>query len=179
MKASCVQFDVDVDTDQEIEAMRDAISLISGLTGIDERFILAMILQESAGCIRVWTTKYAHSNPRLMQSYNGTGTCNSNVAEGGAITIPGVITTPCPEDTIRQMVLDGTNGTVWGDGLVQDLQAQGDPGPQGYYRAAKIYNGGPTELSGVLEDGCCTESYVSDVANRLTGWAWGAWTFSA
>ena len=72
------------------------------------------------------------------------------------------------------MIKDGTNGTAADNsGLRQNYAWQNSTGAQGYYRTAKIYNGGNQTLldnENSLESGCCTGSYVSDIANRLTGW---------
>lgn len=172
MKSSCSNnWNVPDDTDTEIAEMRDTILSVGADTGMDPRFILAIIMQESSGCVRVITTSYSHANPGLMQSFNGTGTCNPNNAEAD---LPGVtstgVQTPCPASEIRQQILDGTNGTVWGPGLVQDMQQQGHTDVSGYYRTARLYNGGSLEADGNLIGPCCTASYASDVANRLTGW---------
>lgn len=169
MKVGCQQWAVQDDTDQEVDEMRDSIHKVASLTGIDARFILAIIMQESLGCVRVITTAYSHSNPGLMQSYNGSGTCNSNIP---ALSSQGVVQIPCPKHETYQMILDGTNGTQSGDGLRQNFAEQGDTGAQGYYRTARIYNGGGIDPSGDLGKGCCTASYVSDIANRLMGWAY-------
>ena len=181
MKASCSAWGVPDDTDQEINDMRDSILSIGTLTGIDARFILAIIMQESTGCVRVITTQYSHSNPGLMQSYNGTGSCNNN---GAPLGIPGtsnagVVQDPCPQSEIYQMILDGTNGTEWGPGLRQDYDQQGQADISGYYRTARIYNGGSLEANGDLEGPCCTQSYVSDIANRLTGWTYSPRDYTA
>lgn len=89
MKASCAQWGVPDDSDDEIADMRSAILSIGADAGIDPRFILAIImqvstarttvvslegtnsLQESTGCVRVITTAYSVFNPGLMQSHNG------------------------------------------------------------------------------------------------------------
>ena len=113
-----------------------------------------------------------------MQSFNGSGSCNLN---DGALGIAGTssanVQTPCPPSEINQMILDGTNGTIWGPGLVQNQQNVAEVKPQytgaaQYYWTSKVYNGGNTSLASetALEDGCCTASYVSDIANRLVGW---------
>lgn len=175
MKASCAQWSVPDDTAQEIEDMRQAIVSISGLTGLDERFILAVIMQESTGCVRVITTAYSHANPGLMQSYNGTGSCNGN---SPAVGISGDVQYPCPQAEIYQQILDGSNGTVWGPGLRQDYAQQGHTDVSGYYRTARLYNGGSLSEDGSLEGPCCTPSYVSDIANRLTGWAYAPNTYN-
>jgi hypothetical protein len=201
MKISCANWGVPNDSDEEIEDIKNSIYQVENLSGIDARFILAIIMQESTGCVRVSkyptiprgyllpmmryrvftnipraivTTEYSHPNPGLMQSYDGTGTCNSNQASLGiAGTSASNVNTPCPQSEIYQMVLDGTNGTAAGPGLRQDFAQQGLTGSAGYYRTAKVYNGGIESLTAnenSLESGCCTSSYVSDVANRLTGW---------
>lgn len=73
------------------------------------------------------------------------------------------------------MILDGTNGTTAAanSGLRQNFVQQGLNGSEGYYRTAKIYNGGIQSFldnESHLERGCCTSTYVSDIANRLMGW---------
>ena len=204
MKISCQQWGVPDDSDQEIAEMKASILSVSSGTGIDARFILAIIMQESTGCVRVITTAYSHANPGLMQSFNGTdtqalqpqirgqiilltpstgtGSCNTNNAPSN---IPGGgsasgVQTPCPASEIKQMILDGTNGTIWGPGLKQDMvQAAvnaADPA-QAYYRTARIYNGG-TFVADDLSQPCCTSSYASDVANRLMGWVHAPRTYS-
>ncbi|CAD0050230.1 unnamed protein product [Aureobasidium pullulans] len=142
------------DSDDEIAAIKAAIKKVSASSGVDARFILAIVMQESNGCVRVVTTSWSVQNPGLMQDHAGTGTCNS----GG----------------IEQMIVDGTTGTTSGDGLVQCLSQAAASDVSQYYRAARIYNGG---YSGFKADdlgtGCCTLCYASDVANRLTGWSSG------
>jgi hypothetical protein len=175
MKLGCEQWGVPDDSDAEIASMRSSILSVGNLTAIDPRFILAIIMQESTGCVRVITTAYSHNNPGLMQSYNGTGTCNANNAPLG---IPGVegsgeVSTPCPPAMIRQQIMDGTNGTVYGPGLRQNYADAGKGAvdtAQIYYRTARIYNGGRFVASD-LSQPCCTESYASDIGNRLMGWA--------
>ena len=71
MKTSCAQWGVDDNSDQEMAEMKQAITSISTASGIDARFILAIILQESTGCVRVITTQYSVFNRGLMQSHNG------------------------------------------------------------------------------------------------------------
>ena len=57
-------------------------------------------------------------------------------------------------------------GTVQGDGLTQVFNEAGD-----VYTAARIYNSGSVAPNGDLSDGNgATPCYVSDIANRLTGW---------
>lgn len=169
MKMACLQWLMEPDRNSEIEDMRISIQSISKDTDVDARFILANILQESMECVRAPTSFGSHDNPGLMQSYMGTGGCNSG----------SVAQTPCPLTEIRQMILDGTNGTSSGPGLVQNLASQDhiqDPA-QVFYRAARIYNGGSIKDESTLELTEGTSSYVSDLANRLTGWAYAPSNF--
>lgn len=84
-----------------------------------------------------------------MQSHNGQSYSSSHSAE-----------------SIMAMVQDGTQGTEAGDGLVQNLNIYGDP-----YSASRGYNSGYIPKSGDLSQAAgATACYVSDVANRLTGW---------
>jgi len=129
-------------------------------TGVDHRFILATIIQESGGCVRVPTTDYGIPNPGLMQDHNGVGTCNSD----------GKVSNPCPGATIFQMVTDGTAGTPDGDGLAQSINTSGWGTDADFYRAARLYNSGAIDESGNLQAGIATHCYSSDIANRLTGW---------
>ncbi len=66
MKASCAQWSVPDDTDAELADMKTAIQAIASTTGVDARMILAVIMQESTGCVRVITTEYSVFNPGLM-----------------------------------------------------------------------------------------------------------------
>ena len=64
------------------------------------------------------------------------------------------------------MVQDGTQGTASGNGLVQNLNIYGNA-----YSAARGYNSGYIPKSGNLSEAAgATACYVSDIANRLTGW---------
>lgn len=115
----------------EMGELLEAITSEAASTGVDQRFILAVIvshwasivgsvslsadlrqMQESSGCVRVASTTSPESsiqNPGLMQTHNGNGTCNAG----------GTIQNPCPASAITQMVVDGTAGTDSGDGLQQ------------------------------------------------------------
>jgi LysM repeat protein len=134
----------------------ESIRTVSGETGVDARFILAVALQESIACVRAPTTANGVRNPGIMQDHNGEATCN----EGG------VVLNPCPKEKIYQMIKDGVAGTPYGDGLKQTL-AQGGGN---WFAAARIYNSGSIDPSGRLEAGGATHCYSSDIANRLIGW---------
>ncbi|KAF2763652.1 hypothetical protein EJ03DRAFT_283713, partial [Teratosphaeria nubilosa] len=156
---SCTQFSESNNSDEETSNLQSAISSLASSSGIDARFILAIVMQESGGCVRAPTTNYGVTNPGLMQSHDGTGSCNN-----------GGVQDPCPQSEITQMIEDGTTGTSEGDGLEQTLRQAGCEDVSRYYKAARIYNSGSIAQSKNLDDGVATHCYASDVANRLTGW---------
>jgi hypothetical protein len=98
------------------------------------------------------TTSYGGvSNPGLMQSHGGTEFSSHHANQ-----------------SIYDMVSDGTQGTATGDGLVQNLIYYGDA-----YTASRGYNSGIVPISGNLSEAAgATACYVSDLANRLTGWTY-------
>jgi len=150
-------------SEQETNDIRTAIEQVAGETGVDSRFILAIVMQESKGCVRAPTTDNGVVNPGLMQSHNGSGTC------------AGI--SPCPFDTILLMIRDGTAGTAHGDGLQQTYaQASGaiGGGARAHYAAARLYNSGSVDYENLNNGFTSTACYAADVANRLTGWTLAA-----
>ena len=120
-------------TGDEINGIKKAIERYANEAQMDKRFILAVVMQESKGCVRVKTTTSPDgrvTNPGLMQTHNGSGSCFQRF--------------PCPDDAIDQMIRDGVMGTSSGDGLRQTLdkavQRVGQKNGQAYYRAAREYN---------------------------------------
>ncbi|KAN0075084.1 hypothetical protein V8E54_007695 [Elaphomyces granulatus] len=175
MMQSCSQWNVPNDSQSEISEIYSAIQNISSQTGVDNRFIVAIMMQESNGCVRAPTTNNGVRNPGLMQSHNGQGTCYD-----------GSVLDPCPQSEITLMINDGSQYKIahgfhplaagtsgGGDGLIQILDGKGGPSAaaQSFYQTARIYNSGSIAASGNLEDGIATHCYASDVANRLLGWA--------
>ena len=79
MKTSCSNNGFGTnDSPQEIAHIGQAIQTVSKNNGIDPRFVLAVVMEESAGCVRVPTTVSPDGtvrNPGLLQDHNGTGTC--------------------------------------------------------------------------------------------------------
>lgn len=137
-------------------------------TDLDARFIFAVMMQESEGCVRTVDTHSPDGvrNPGLMQSHNGKHACYS-------------LQEACPDDMIVGMIRDGAGGTydrpAGGDGLAQCLAKAKEMGAkegsaQQYYIAARLYNSGPNSYTfgNPLENGQ-TSSYVSDIANRFKG----------
>jgi LysM repeat protein len=162
MLASCAQWGVPNNTPDEISQIGSSIQAVSGETGVDARFILAVVMQESGGCVRAPTSNFGVRNPGIMQSHNGIGTCNDN----------GQVQQPCSAQAITQMIRDGTAGTPSGDGLSQLLSQVASTGDEKYFLAARMYNSGSVAPSGNLNDGIATKCYVNDVANRLCGWTY-------
>ncbi|KAA8575619.1 hypothetical protein MFRU_020g00220 [Monilinia fructicola] len=162
MGTSCTQFGQNNNSPGEIEHIRNAIHHTAASSGVDRRLILAIIMQESGGCVRAPTTVGSHANPGLMQDHDGVHSCNNG----------GVVQYSCPAYTIYGMVQEGTQGTATGDGLQQLLaQAGGGHTAHAHYIAARLYNSGSyqwgTDL-GAPQWG--TSCYASDVVNRLLGW---------
>ncbi|KAF1824691.1 uncharacterized protein K489DRAFT_294915, partial [Dissoconium aciculare CBS 342.82] len=129
--------------DENSQLLR-AIKTVSNSTGVDKRFILAVVMEESRGCVRVHTTSLAVSNPGLMQSYQGLGSCAGTAASPLPLN-------PCPYTQIQQMIHDGTASNAAGVNL-QDLLVRHTEGYQPidagtdetakFYRAARMYNSG-------------------------------------
>nr|POE48892.1 hypothetical protein CFP56_38989 [Quercus suber] len=170
--ASCSQYGVPNNSDDEIQSIFNAIEQVAQSSGVDHRFILAIILNESTGCVRVPTTSVAVSggtiyNPGLMQDHDGHFTCNTATNDEYNQGL-GVVS-PCPQESITGMIMDGTVGTDAGDGLatlINDAQGAGATDAQIYYLAAQWYNRGAFNpaVGGELS------TYASNVANYLTGW---------
>ena len=77
------------DSPTEIANIKTAIESVAATTKVDHRFILAVIMQESGGCVRVPTTTSPDGtvrNPGLMQDHNGAASCSG--------------VNPCPQSTV-------------------------------------------------------------------------------
>jgi hypothetical protein len=155
MSKSCSQFQQKDNSPAEIADIKKAISQVAKETNLKDVFLLAIIMQESKGCVRAPTTSYGFSNPGIMQSFQGKNSCfNVN---------------PCPSDKIVGMIRDGA-GVGLGAGLQQSLKQAGGSDAQTYYKAARVYNSGSVAAGGNLGAGIATHCYSSDIANRLMGW---------
>jgi len=135
-------------SDHLINYIKKYIQMVARDSNVDHRAILAVIMQESNGCLRVPTTNNGVVNPGIMQSHNG-------MAFNPAA--------PCT--TIHGMIVDGTQGTAYGDGLVQLINQYGD-----YFSAFRAYNSGTVNSQDLSAGMGATPCYVSDIANRLMGW---------
>ncbi|KAK4556147.1 hypothetical protein LTR86_006844 [Recurvomyces mirabilis] len=173
MQKSCSQYNEANNSDEEIAAIKSAITSVAQSANIDNRFVLAIMMQESKGCVRVPTTKYSVANPGLMQDYAGSASCNSAIWSSGALVTPGTAQNPCPSDTITKMVTEGITGTAASseEALGPLFKGIGKNTAQAYFQTARKYNSGPTSIpaNGDLSSGGSTSSYASDVANRLIG----------
>lgn len=137
------------DTQQQIGYIHDGILEVAKDSFVDPRFILAVIMQESHGCVNVGTTSNGVSNPGIMQSHNGVSFNPSQ-----------------PQQSIVQMIRDGVQGTSSGDGLVQLINKYGD-----VFSASRGYNSGTVTQNQLNAGNGATASYVTDIANRLLGWS--------
>jgi len=151
-KQSCGWLDLgDNNTPEMIQDIHNAIQDRANASLVDQRIILATVIQETNGCPLVshTTSSGGTRNPGLMQSHNG----HSYNPKHSRLSI-------------LLMIQDGTQGTDAGWGLVDNLNLYGNP-----YRAMRGYNSGYIPESGDLsEKAGATACYVSDMANRLTGW---------
>ncbi|MCJ1307317.1 hypothetical protein MMC25_000963 [Agyrium rufum] len=135
------------DDQEQIDAICSTIQEVAKASLVDHRLILAVILQESSGYVYVGTTFNNNAgNPGLMQSaacifYNGT------------------------DASIVQMIIDSTQGTASGNGLVQGINQYGN-----VYDAARACNSGTVDQGNLNDGEGATASYVFDVANRLVRW---------
>ncbi|KAJ4360246.1 uncharacterized protein N0V89_000806 [Didymosphaeria variabile] len=157
--SSCSQFNMENNSQEESDNIKKAIQDVSGASGVKPEFLLAIVMQESKGCVRAPTTNYGFDNPGLMQSFQGTHSCNP---DGNGVV-------PCPYDTIKGMLEDGAglNGDV---GLKEGLAQAGGDDVSKFYKASRIYNSGSIAGDGNLNGGIATHCYATDVANRLIGW---------
>lgn len=162
LQQSCTQYagSPDNNSETENEQIKSALETVAGETGLDKRYLLALLMQESKGCVRAPTTNYGENNPGLFQSFNGQATCNPDNVN---------FKTPCPESEILAMVREGA-GIGRPFGLMQAIEQSGATDDSKYYKGARIYNSGSIASSGNLGDGIATHCYATDIANRLVGW---------
>ncbi|EME85861.1 uncharacterized protein MYCFIDRAFT_150910 [Pseudocercospora fijiensis CIRAD86] len=152
-------------TETETGWLLGAIHQVSISTSVDPRFILAVIIEESRGCVRVQSTSLAVQNPGLMQSYEGKGSCSDPVVQR-----------PCPYAEIAQMLSDGTASNEAGVNLKDLIAASGKSDVSKYYIAARMYNSGPHSIpeDGELSGPGANPCYAADIANRLLGYVGGS-----
>lgn len=96
--------------EEEIAHIHEAVVTTSEEARVDPRFILAIIMQESKGCVRVPITNYGHDNPGLMQDFEGSVACNTRKLLNGVLSKEGIVQYPCPRKSIKQMIRQGAIG---------------------------------------------------------------------
>ncbi|KAH8593837.1 hypothetical protein B0O99DRAFT_626293 [Bisporella sp. PMI_857] len=143
------------DSKQEVASIKKAIEKAAKESGVDRRLILAMIMQESSGNVRVPNTTSVDGviNTGLMQAHTGSSFDSDDSA-----------------GSIERMVRDGVEGTNKGDGILQCLvHRKGNT-----YEALREYNSGSLGVNReqLNEDGGGPNKYVQLVANRLMGHVW-------
>src|SRR5882757_2766007 len=74
MRVSCINLGADNgpdNSDEEIGQIWNAIQAASYQTQVDHRFISAILMQGSKGCVRVRTTNNGVTNPGFLQTHDG------------------------------------------------------------------------------------------------------------
>ncbi|ORY12187.1 hypothetical protein BCR34DRAFT_564001 [Clohesyomyces aquaticus] len=161
INSACTQFGQANNSPPETAAVKSGLESASESSGIPKELLLAIMIQESKGCVRAPTTP-THGgirNAGLMQDFNGEATCN----QGGSAK------NPCPKETIAQMIMEGA-GVNMKFGVMQAIQQSNAIDAGKYYQGARIYNSGSLDPTGNLGKGYGTPCYASDITNRLIGW---------
>ncbi|KAG9192605.1 hypothetical protein G6011_11339 [Alternaria panax] len=147
----------DNNSDAETQAIKDSIQTESHNSGVPKEFILAVMMQESKGCVRAPTSQSDAHSPGLMQGA-GTASCHP---------LGQVPTSPCPADEIRAMIHEGTAGEGLRTSLKESLDAFSTTRDDSkYYKAARRYNSG-SQITNPNLGLSATACYASDIANRL------------
>ncbi|KAL8997311.1 MAG: hypothetical protein Q9169_003403 [Polycauliona sp. 2 TL-2023] len=152
------------DGPDEADAAIAAVQSVANSAGIDPRIAFAMMMQESSGKVRPIIGDYGLSYGLFQVQNPAVPLCNDYPKN------------ECPDDVITTQVEfgifghKGTSAPV-APGIAYWLGAQdGNVG-----RALRGYNtGNVPDPSDLTNSGGATASYVSDVANRLTGALVGA-----
>ncbi|TVY71427.1 hypothetical protein LSUE1_G006464 [Lachnellula suecica] len=177
------------DSAAQITDILSSIQQVADTSLADHRFIFATIMQESSGCVNVETSKNPDptqpDNPSFAATTAFTSTqpvsdpkefCSLEFltdnghrglmqSAGGSSFVGNSASAAAQAASITQMIIDGTQGTAKGDGLVQCINQYGN-----IYEAARCYNSGTVDPSDLNNGEGATSSYVNDIANRMTGW---------
>ncbi|CAG9949407.1 unnamed protein product [Clonostachys rosea f. rosea IK726] len=166
-EVACNGLSIAPNSDAENAVLKSSIKSGAAQANLDERFLLAAVFQESAGCVRVKTSTSPNEkirNPGLLQCFNGSFTCND---PGAGVAI----LEPCPDEQIIGMITDGL-GITTSDGFMQCVNEKaGASDVSKYYKGALYYNSGVMPESGNLGKGRANACYSSDIANRVMGWS--------
>ncbi|KAL8907512.1 MAG: hypothetical protein Q9171_005827 [Xanthocarpia ochracea] len=148
----------------EADAAIAAVQAVSQSAGLDPRIVFAVMMQESSGKVRPIVGDYGKSYGLLQAQIPGIPLCDDYSKN------------ECPEDVITSQIKFGVfghdgNGSPVAPGLAYWMEAQaGDVS-----RSLRGYNTGSVpDPNDLTKAGAATVSYVSDVANRLTGALVGA-----
>jgi hypothetical protein len=145
--------------DTEAKDLKDSIKDESQKSGVPKELILAVVMQESKGCVRAPTSTSDAHNPGLMQ---GAGTASCNLLGGSPIY-------PCPKSTIAAMIHEGTAGVDLRTTLKESLDFftnSGTTDDSKYYKAVRRYNSG-SQVTDANLGVSNTPCYASDISNRL------------
>ncbi|KAI4262601.1 MAG: hypothetical protein L6R42_002222 [Xanthoria sp. 1 TBL-2021] len=152
------------DGPDEADAAIAAVQSVSESAGFDPRIGFVMMMQESSGKVRPIVGDNGKSYGLFQAQIPGIPLCN-NYAKN-----------ECPEEVITTQVEFGIfghagTGSPVAPGIAYWMEAQaGNVG-----RALRGYNTGSVpDPNDLTQSGGATASYVSDVANRLTGALVGA-----
>ncbi|KAE7996963.1 hypothetical protein FH972_001639 [Carpinus fangiana] len=145
------------DNSTEISNILSSIKSISASAKVDARVILGVIIIEV--CLpkngsSVWPSNSSHSR----QSYNPT--YKSYDPSKSALSI-------------NRMIVDGTQGTAAGPGLVQWFNHASDVSfdtAGNVYKVLRGYNSGALNSSNLSDGEGANDAYVSHIVNYLQGW---------
>ncbi|KAL9114594.1 MAG: hypothetical protein Q9227_001272 [Pyrenula ochraceoflavens] len=140
------------DTDADVANIKDAVQQVARQTGVEARVIVCIIMQESSGNVGVATTTNQDGSHTggLMQALGSPG-------------FPGKH--GLTQHEITSMVEAGTKHFK---GNLNQIGGDHDSAEHIYW-ALRLYNSGRLDKSNLSNGLGATDSYVSDVANRLTG----------
>jgi len=77
------------------------------------------------------------------------------------------------QTSITRMIIDGTQGTAYGPGLVQLFNDAADTATKtsgNVYAVLRAYNSGKINAAELSDGQGATPAYVSNIANYLQGW---------
>ncbi|KZF23506.1 hypothetical protein L228DRAFT_267504 [Xylona heveae TC161] len=139
------------DSANDVGRIWNAVNEAAKKHGVEERIIFCIIMQESTGNVGVGTTTNQdhHGTAGLMQCMESLG-------------FPGQHNLTQPQ--ITSMVMAGT------EHYKGNLKQEGDKDTADcIYKALRLYNSGSINEGNLSDGKGATNSYVSDIANRLQG----------
>ncbi|TAQ87228.1 hypothetical protein B7494_g4452 [Chlorociboria aeruginascens] len=139
------------DSGPDVGCIYNAVNSAAAAIGVEQRVIFCIIMQESTGNVGVGTT-----------------TDQDSAATGGLMQCSGSPAFPgqhnLTQDQVNSMVNAGTQH------FKQNLEQFGNAdSAETIYQALRAYNSGSCDSSNLSNGLGATDSYVSDIANRLQG----------